>query len=80
VRRCLCRRDLKYLGRIPPKDGLEEGTWDDEASSLLPRYVRRPWPFLRPEGYGRRDVLLQLAMLLFMVSAVGYKAEPFYRR
>jgi hypothetical protein len=28
------------------------------------------------EGYGRRDVLLQFAMLLCLVSAVGYKAEP----
>ena len=39
-----------------------------------------PDPFLRAEGYGRRDVLLQFAMLLYLVGAVGYKAEPFYRR
>jgi hypothetical protein len=56
--------------------GLVEGTPDDEASSLLLRYVCRPGPFLRPEGYGRRDVLLQFALLLCLVGAAGYKAEP----
>src|SRR5258708_32498279 len=74
------RRGLKYLGVILQRYGLVEGTPDNEASRLLLRYVRRPGPFLRPEGYGRRDVLLQLALLLYLVGAVGYQAEPFCGR
>ena len=38
----LCRRGLKYLGMILQRYGLVEGTRDNEASSLLLRYVRRP--------------------------------------
>ena len=52
-----------------------EGTPTNEASSLLLRYVRRPGPFLRPKGYGRRNVLLQFALLLCLVGAVRYKTE-----
>ena len=48
---------------------------DNEASRLLLRYVRRPGPLLRPEGYGRRDVLLQSALLLCLVGAARYQAE-----
>ena len=71
---------LKYLGLIlQSKCRLVEGTPDNEASSLLLRYARRPRPLLRPEGYGRRDVLLQFAMLLCLVGAARYKAEPFCR-
>jgi hypothetical protein len=36
------RRSLKYLGMILQRYGLVEGTPDNEASSLLLRYVRRP--------------------------------------
>jgi hypothetical protein len=75
-----CRRGVKYLVLILQRYGLVEGTPNNEASSLLLRYARRPRPFLRPEGYGRRDVLLQFAMLLCLVSAIGYQAEPFRRR
>ena len=71
------KRGLKYPGMILQSYGLVERTPENEASSLLLRYVRRPGPFLRPEGYGWRDVLLQFAMLLHLVGAVGYKAEPF---
>jgi hypothetical protein len=68
---------LKYLGGTPQsKYGLVEETSEDEASSLLLRYVRRPGPLLRPEGCGRRDVLLQSAMLLCLVGAAGCAVEP----
>jgi hypothetical protein len=36
-----------------------------------------PDRILRPEAYCWRDVLRQFAMLLCLVGAVGYKAEPF---
>ena len=36
------RRGLKYLGMILQRYGLVEGTPDNEASSLLLRYARRP--------------------------------------
>jgi len=75
----LRRRGLKY-GMILQRYGLVEGTPHNEASSLLLRYDRRPCPFLRPEGFGRRDVFLQFAMLLYLVGAVGYQAEPLCRR
>jgi hypothetical protein len=68
------KRGLKYLGMILQGYGLVERTPENEASSLLLRYVRRPRPFLGLEGYCWRDVLLQFAMLLYLVSAVGYKA------
>ena len=58
------------------RDGQVEGTSDNEASSLLLRYVRRPRPLFRLEGFGRGDVFLQFAMLLCLVCGASDETEP----
>jgi hypothetical protein len=74
------KRGLKYLGMILQRYGLVERTPENEASSLLLRYVRRPRSFLGLEGYCWRDVLLQFAMLLYLVQCSWLQGLTFRQK